>query len=239
MSSQASDRTDPSVTAAPGWPRPSSVAVLGGTGDLGGALARFLARQGLEIIIGSRDAQRAIVAASALRAEIAGAQVRGASLAEAAAAGALVVLAVPYAAHSATLAAVRDAVQGKILLDTTVPLRPPKVMRVQLPTAGCAAIETQQLLGDGVHIVSALQNIAASHLASGTVPDCDVLVTGDLEAARQVVIDLLQAGGLRAWHAGPLANSAAAEALTSVLIGMNRRYKFAGAGIRITDGRAH
>jgi NADPH-dependent F420 reductase len=112
-------------------------------------------------------------------------------------------------------------------------------MRVQLPAAGSAAVETQQRLGDGVRVVSALQNISAHYLAEGVVPDCDVLVTGDDEPARQLVIDLLTRGGLRAWHAGPLANSAAAEALTSILIGMNRRYKFKGAGIRITDGHAH
>lgn len=213
--------------------------MLGGTGDLGGGLARFLVRQGVEVIIGSRDGARAAAAAAQLRQEIPAARVSGAELAAAASAGELIALAVPYAAHAATLAVVRAAVQGKILLDTTVPLRPPKVMRVQLPAAGCAALETQQLLGEGVRVVSALQNISAIHLAAGSPPDCDVLVTGDSEAARQVVIELLQAGGLRAWHAGPLANSAAAEALTSILIGMNKRYKFPGAGIRITAGNAH
>lgn len=220
-------------------PHPGLIAVLGGSGELGGALARFLARQGVEIVIGSRDPARAVAAASAAAAEIPGSRLRGTTLQDAAASGELVALAVPYAAHAATLDAVRSAVQGKIFLDTTVPLRTPKVMRVQLPAAGSAAVEAQQMLGDGVRVVSALQNIAASHLASGTLPDCDVLVTGDNEAARQTVVDLLQGGGLRAWHAGPLANSAAAEALTSVLIFMNRRYQFSGAGIRVTDGQAH
>ena len=212
------------------------IAVLGGTGDLGGGLARFLVRQNHRVIIGSRDATRAAAAAEAIRSEIAAASVSGSSLVEAARAADLVALTVPYSAHQATLEAVRDAVQGKILIDTTVPLRPPKIMRVQLPAAGCAAVEAQQILGPEVRVVSALQNIAAEHLAAGSAPHCDVLVTGDDEAARQLVIDLLAAGGLRAWHAGPLANSAAAEALTSILIGMNRRYKFKGAGIRISDG---
>jgi hypothetical protein len=220
-------------------PLPRIVAVLGGTGDLGGGVARFLARQGIEVVIGSRDATRAAAAAAQLAAELPGASARGAGLAEAAQAGEVVVLAVPYAAHADTLAAVRDAVQGKILVDTTVPLRPPKVMRVQLPAAGSAAVEAQQALGEGVRVVSALQNISAHYLAEGVVPDCDVLVTGDSEPARQLVIELLARGQLRAWHAGPLANSAAAEALTSILIGMNKRYKFQGAGIRITDGASH
>lgn len=224
---------------APPLPLPTVVTVLGGTGDLGGGVARFLARQGIEVVIGSRDAARADAAAAQLRAELPGAKVRGTALAEAAQAGEVVFLAVPYAAHGDTLAAVHAAVQGKVLVDTTVPLRPPKVMRVQLPAAGSAAVEAQQRLGEAVRVVSALQNISAHYLAEGVVPDCDVLVTGDSEAARQLVIELLERGGLRAWHAGPLANSAAAEALTSILIGMNKRYKFKGAGIRITDGAAH
>lgn len=236
MSSTAA-ATSPAPKPPP-LPMPRTVTILGGTGDLGGGVARFLVRQGIEVVIGSRDAARAQAAAAALAAEVPGATARGAALADAARAGELVFLAVPYAAHADTLAAVRETVQGKILVDTTVPLRPPKVMRVQLPAAGCAAVETQRLLGDGVRVVSALQNISAHYLAEGIVPDCDVLVTGDDEASRQLVIELLARGGLRAWHAGPLANAAAAEALTSILIGMNRRYRFKGAGIRITDGGA-
>lgn len=210
------------------------VAILGGTGDLGGGLARFLLRQGVAVIIGSRDAERARHAAAELKAQFKDADVRGESLVDAAAAAGIVAITVPYSAHQATLAAVRDVAQGKLVLDTTVPLRPPKVLRVQLPAAGCAAVEAQHTLGEGVRVVAGLHNIAAAHLAAGTAPDCDVLVTGDKEADRQVIIDLLQAGGLRAWHAGPLANSAAAEALTSVLIGINKRYGIHGAGIRIT-----
>lgn len=210
--------------------------MLGGTGDLGGGIARFLVRQGIEVIIGSRDSSRAEAAAGAVANEIPGVRVRGAALADAADDAELVFLAVPYAAHAATLSTVRETVQGKIVVDTTVPLRPPKVMRVQLPAAGCAAVESQQLLGENVRVVSALQNVSAHYLTEGVVPDCDVLVTGDDEASRQLVIDLLARGGLRAWHAGPLANSAAAEALTSILIGLNKRYRFRGAGIRITDG---
>jgi hypothetical protein len=223
-------------TAPKSLPLPEVVAVLGGTGDLGGGVARFLVRQGVEVVIGSRDAARAAAAADTLMAEVPGARARGAALADAARTAEVAFLAVPYAAHAGTLTAVREAVQGKILVDTTVPLRPPRVMRVQLPAAGCAAVESQQLLGENVRVVSALQNISAHYLAEGVVPDCDVLVTGDDEASRQLVIDLLARGGLRAWHAGPLANSAAAEALTSILIGMNKRYRFQGAGIRITDG---
>ena len=111
---------------------------------------------------------------------------------------------------------------------------PPKVGTVQLPEGGCAAVNAQKMLGDGVQVVSAFQNVAADKLKSDEDLDCDILVTGDKLAARETVIGLVEDAGLRGWHAGPLANSAAAEALTSVIIQINRRYKIAGAGIRIT-----
>ncbi|MGB8328193.1 MAG: hypothetical protein WCE48_11515, partial [Steroidobacteraceae bacterium] len=143
---------------------------------------------------------------------------------------------VPYAAQRATLEAVKPALRGKILVDATVPLRPPKVGTVQLPAAGCAAVEAQALLGPEVRVVSAFQNIAAQKLFDDRAGESDVLVTGDDVAARDAVIGLVEAIGLKGWHAGPLANSAAAEALTSVLIQINRRYGAKGAGIRIVLG---
>jgi NADPH-dependent F420 reductase len=213
-----------------------ALAVLGGTGALGGALARAWARRGYAVTIASRSAERAVAAAAELRALEPGAQLDGADLSTAAARAAIVVLAVPYAAHRETLEAVRGALAGKILIDTTVPLRPPKVGTVQLPAAGCAAVEAQQLLGPEVRVVSAFQNIAARKLLEDQAADCDVLVAGDDPAAREAVIALIEALGLKAWHAGPLANSAAAEALTSVLIHINRRYGVKGAGLRIVLG---
>jgi predicted dinucleotide-binding enzyme len=92
----------------------------------------------------------------------------------------------------------------------------------------------QAILGDGVSVVSAFQNVGASHLREDHPVDCDVLVSGDKLAAREQVIALVEAAGMRGWHAGPLANSVAAEALTSILIGINKRYQIDGAGIRIT-----
>jgi coenzyme F420-0:L-glutamate ligase/coenzyme F420-1:gamma-L-glutamate ligase len=145
-------------------------------------------------------------------------------------------MAVPYAAHAGTLAQIREAVVGKIVIDTTVPLIPPKVGTVQLPAAGCAAVEAAQALGPEVRVVSAMQNVGAEKLAPGGHVDGDVLVCGDNAEAVGVVRDLLTELGLKSWHAGPLANSAASEALTSVLIQLNRRYKLGQAGIRITGG---
>ncbi len=149
--------------------------------------------------------------------------------------GALVVLTVPYAAHRATLEGLGDALRGKILVDVTVPLMPPHVARVQLPPEGSAAVAAQRLLGPEVKVVSAFQNVS-SHLLEtlAAAVDCDVLVCGDDKEARAVVVDLARAAGMRGIHGGALANSAAAEALTSVLIFINRRYGLKSSGIRFT-----
>jgi len=209
------------------------LAVLGGTGQEGGALARRWAQAGYPIVIGSRDKARAEAKAREILTRAPKAAVSGASLEDAARAGEIVVLSVPYAAHGVTLLAIRDAVQGKIVVDVTVPLVPPRVARVQLPAEGAAAVAAQQALGPDVKVVSAFQNVAA-HLLDhdGEVP-CDVLVCGDDKDARAEVVTLARDAGLRAFHGGALANSAAAEALTSVLIFLNGRYRTT-AGVRFT-----
>ena len=154
----------------------------------------------------------------------------------AAAAGEIVVMTVPFSNHRPTLEAVRDAVQGKIFVDVTVPLVPPKVSRVQMPPEGSAGKLAQEILGPEVQVVSAFQNVAADHLADFEHdPDCDVLVAGNAVAAREQVVELVEACGMKGWHVGPIDNAAVAEALTSVLIFMNKRYKSTGAGIRITN----
>ncbi|MDB5445237.1 MAG: npdG [Phenylobacterium sp.] len=211
----------------------TSISVIGGTGALGRAIALRLAAAGHPVWIGSRDAGRAEASAREVAAE-SGGDVRGAAYADAAAASYICFLAEPYAAQADTLAQLRDAVQGKIVVDTTAPLKPPKVGTVQLPPAGSAAVETARTLGPGVRVVSALQTIGAEKLAAGGSIDADVLVAGDDSESVEMVRELLSEIGLRSWHVGPLANSAAAEAMTSVLIQLNRRYKLGQAGIRIT-----
>lgn len=206
------------------------IAVIGGTGKLGAAIARRLAAAGRRVVIGSRSAEAAI----AMAAEI-GWRAQGAGNAEAAALGDLVIVTVPFTAQAATLADIAPHVAGKIVVDTTVPLMPPKVMRVQLPDDGSAAVRAQALLGEGVTVVSAFHNVAAHKLAHVDEEiDCDVLVFGDDKAARSRVVALAGDLGLRGVHGGALANSAAAEALTSVLIFINKTYQVDGAGIRIT-----
>ena len=212
-----------------------TIAILGGTGAVGAGLAWRWAKAGYPVIIGSRAAEKAEQAVREVAERAPGAALSGSENLAAAAAADIVVLTVPYANHGAMLEAVKDTVQGKIFVDVTVPLVPPKVSRVQLPDGGSVAKAAQEYLGPGVKVVSALQNVAASHLSDDHGgPDCDVLVCGDDADARQQVIELIEAAGLKGWHAGSIDNSVVAEALTSVLIFMNRRYKIDGAGIRIT-----
>ncbi len=215
-------------------PKPT-LAILGGTGDLGTGLARRWAKAGYSLVIGSRTADKAEAAAEALAALATGPKPRGLANRDAAAAGDVVILTVPFATAPAVLDDVKAAVQGKLFIDTTVPLMPPRVARVQLPPEGCAAVLAATRLGEGVRVVSAFHNVAAHKLEQVDLAlDCDVLVFGDKAEDREVAIRLAEALGVRGLHAGPLANSAAAEALTSVIIGINRTYKVDGASIRIT-----
>jgi 8-hydroxy-5-deazaflavin:NADPH oxidoreductase len=212
-----------------------TLAIIGGTGTLGSGLARRLAATGhYAILIGSRDPARAQAAAASLPTMAGAPAPRGASNAEAAKAGDVVLLAVPWANHPAILDEIKPHVTGKLVVDTTVPLVPPRVARVQLPPEGSAALASQLRLGDAVRVVAAFHNIAAHKLQKDEPIDCDVLIFGDDPKDRAVAASLAEAAGLRGVHAGPLANAVAGEALTSVLIGINRNYKVDGAGIRIT-----
>ncbi|MDH5737952.1 MAG: NADPH-dependent F420 reductase [Gammaproteobacteria bacterium] len=210
------------------------IAILGGTGDLGGGLARRWSRAGYTIIIGSRTLEKGQQAASDLLAEFPDLNVSGMENLEAARQADIVVLTVPFTHQVSTLETVRAGCIGKILVDVTVPLVPPKVGTVQMPERGSSAQMAQDVLGEDVDVVSAFQNVGAQHLREDHAIACDVLVTGDKRAAREKVIELVEAAGLKGWHAGPLANAAAAEALTSILITINRLYKIEGAGITIT-----
>lgn len=211
------------------------IAIVGGTGDLGSGLAKRWARAGHEIVVGSRDAGRAAETAAKFNEEAGTSSISGMENADAAAAADIVVLTVPYANHAPTLEAIRDKVKGKIVVDVTVPLMPPKVRTVQLPEGGSCAKAAQEQLGEDVRVVSAFQNVAAAHLADlDHAIDCDVLVCGNDPDARETVVKLAEDASMKAWHAGVIANSAIAEALTSGLIFMNGRYKIDGAGIRIT-----
>jgi NADPH-dependent F420 reductase len=207
----------------------ASIAVIGGTGHLGKGIARRLAKAGHEVTIGSRAAEKA----EAIAAEM-GHGVKGAANDDAAQGKDVVIVTVPYETQAATLKQIRDKVGSAIVVDTTVPLVPPKVMRVQLPAAGCAAAEAREHLGPDVRFVTAFHNVAAHILDSDARVDCDVLVFSDDVEARKTVVALIGDMDLRGLSGGGLVNSAAAEALTSILIYMNKTYAADGAGIRFT-----
>ncbi|MDG1462446.1 MAG: NADPH-dependent F420 reductase, partial [Gammaproteobacteria bacterium] len=192
------------------------------------------AQAGNKVIIGSRDAERAAETAADINSKLDKDIAEGMDNLSAAEAGEIVVLTIKFNHQRSTLEQLHDAVQGKIVVDTTVPLVPPKVARVQLPPEGSASIITQQILGENVRVVSAFQNIAADSLPGDAPINCDVLVTGDKKDAREAVVQVARASGMRAWHAGPIANSVAAEAMTSLLIHLNKQFPGAHTGIKIT-----
>lgn len=206
------------------------IAVLGGTGALGSGLVRRWVAAGYSVIIGSRSAEKAAEAAKGYN----NSRVLGADTAFAAGKADIVVIAVPYSSHSETLTEIRDLVQGKIVIDAVVPLVPPKVSLVQLPKEGSASMIAQSILGEGVRVIAAYHNVGAAKLAADGPVECDVLICGNDQEAREITVTLTQDAGLRGVEAGPLPNSVAVEAMTSILIGINRRYKIDCAGIRIT-----
>lgn len=211
------------------------IAILGGTGNEGSGLALRWARAGYDVAIGSRQLDKAHTAAAELNELLGKELIHGMINQEAAAWADIVVLTVPYAAHAAILAEIRDAVQGKVFVDVTVPLNPQNVRRVRMPAAGSATLEAQQILGPQVKVVAAFQNISAAHLKDlEHEADCDVLVCGNDREAKQQVIELAREAGFWGWDAGPLENSMVVEGLTSILIHLNIEHKVKSSGLRIT-----
>ena len=211
-----------------------SIGVLGGTGKEGKGLSYRWAKAGYRILIGSRSIEKAAAAALELQEMLAGkAFIEGMTNLEAAQTADIVVLTVPYSAHRETLEGVKEALQGKILVDVTVPLVPPKVTKVQMPPAGSAAQEAHEILGENVQVTSAFQNISYGHLLLDEPVECDVLVTGTSKEARLETLKLVTAAGLTGWDAGPIENSMVVEGMTSVLIGINKQLGLNSVGIKI------
>jgi len=221
-----------------------TIAIIGGTGKEGKGLAFRWAKTGYHVIIGSRTPEKARSTAAELITLLSGTPdssmllsptvyLDSADNLTAAQHADILVLTVPYAAHRSTLESIREAAQGKILVDVTVPLVPPKVTKVQMPPSGSAAQEAREILGEGVEVVDAFQNISYEHLLAEKSVECDVLVTGSSKEARQQVLELVKAAGMTGWDAGPLENSVVVEGLTSVLIHLNKQYGLRSSGIRI------
>ncbi len=211
------------------------LAILGGTGKEGAGLAMRWALAGYEVIIGSRSEDKAKTRAAEMNEELGGDWLRGLSNAAAAKAADWVVLSVPYGAHRATLESVAEWCRGKVVIDLTVPLRPPEIAAVNLPAGAAAALEAQAILGADVLVAAAFQNVSAVKLRQlDREVDCDVLVCADAVEAKQAAMRLAEAAGMRGLDAGPLKNAVAVESLTPLLLHINRTYGTAGAGIRIT-----
>jgi len=212
-----------------------TIAILGGTGKEGKGLAYRWAKAGYRILIGSRTPEKARATAQELLDRLGGeAHLEGLSNVEAAQRADIVALTVPYAAHRETLESVKSALLGKILVDVTVPLVPPKVTKVQMPQAGSAAQEAHEILGEEVQVTSAFQNISYEHLLHDEPVECDVLVCGTSKEARAEALKLVVAAGLIGWDAGPIENSVVIEGLTSILIHINKQYGSTQAGIKLT-----
>lgn len=210
------------------------IAIVGGTGNEGAGLALRWLKAGHTIIIGSRDAARAHAKAEEVGAR-AGGEVTGMTNVEAAYAGEVVVLALPYAGLATTLPELKQACQGKVVVSSVVPLTFSGGRLFTPPPIGSAAEEVQQLLGPGARVVAAFHHIAAHELAAVDHPiGSDLLLCGDDQAAKQRVAELGASVGLRAIDVGPLSNAGPLEGITALLATINRRYKVKGAGVRIT-----
>lgn len=210
------------------------IGIIGGTGKEGKGLAVRWARAGHQVVVGSRDADRARAAAADLS-TLAGATIGGDANEGCVAQAEVVLLAVPYAAHADTLRALAPSLEGRVLIDITVPLRPPAVRTVHLPPGGAAALEAQAIVGPATPVVATLHHVSSAHLADPHhVFDADVLFCCDDARARDLIGPLLRDLGLTPVDAGALANAVALEALTPVLLHINRAYKVPGSGVRIT-----
>lgn len=215
------------------------IAILGGTGEQGPGLALRWALAGEEVIIGSRQKEKGEKVAAELNQELGQElgqnMLHGTDNVTAAAAADIVVLTVPYSAHVATLESVKDQLQGKIFVDVSVPLDPDNARKVVMPPAGSATQEAKEILGDGVSVICALQNISAHLLRDVKAEiDCDVLVCGTPKEARETVIGLIEKLNIQAVDVGPIEAASLIEPITALLIRLNIRNKVHSAGIRIT-----
>jgi NADPH-dependent F420 reductase len=211
------------------------ISILGGTGDQGPGMAMRWAKAGIDVIIGSRQQEKAQGVAAELNRELGQDLIQGMANPEAAAAADVVALTVPFSAHQATIESVQEHLSGKVFIDVCVPLDPDNPRKMKPPAAGSATEEAQALLGDAVKVVAAFQNVSASELRELDHDiECDVLICGNDREARQTVMELVKQMGLHPVDAGLAYNANVVESLTALLIGLNIRNKVKGSGVRIT-----
>lgn len=211
------------------------IAIIGGTGKEGKGLAYRWAKAGFEVIIGSRQIEKAKSSADEINSilDLKINQVKALENNMAAEEGDLVVLTVPFEFHVPMLQQIKDKIHGKILIDVTVPLVPPKVTKVQMPPTGSAGLEAKSIVDASTEVVTAFQNISYERLLSSEDIGCDVLVCGTSKDARRSVIELIEKAQMVGYDAGPIENSVVVEGLTSILIGINKEYGVKTAGIKV------
>ncbi len=212
----------------------TTLAIIGGTGKEGSALAARFAKAGISVIIGSRDPAKAQSTASALNQRLRISTIEGYSNRDAAARSQVVLLSIPFEGMQPILEDIRDAAQGKIIINIASALDPERKSRARVPAAGSITAQVQQFFGPSAKVVAAFQNISPELLESLEEIDSDVLVCGGDKEARTTVIELIRRAGIEAFDAGVLANAVAVETITAVLIAVNIKYKIKGAGIRLT-----
>ena len=216
------------------------IAILGGTGDQGLGIAIRFVQAGENVIIGSRKAEKAVDEIKELLKEKNLDNIEGLSNEDAAKKGDILILTVPITAQKPTLESVKEFVNGKIFVDATVPLQSNlggTPMTYFIPWEGSAAEETEAILkGNGAKIVSAFNNISSSSLMNfNEKVDCDCLISGDDADSKKIVSELIEKiPGIECIDAGPLEQARTVERITSLLIGLNIRYKTHYGGLRIT-----
>ena len=213
-----------------------SVAIVGGTGNLGSALALRLGAPGVKIIIGSRDAEKAKSVVASLKPRLRAGEMLGMTNREAVKDANFVVIAVPYEGQAQMVQDLKGQVAGKVIIDTVVPLNKVKPF---VPPAGSALQEAQQILGDEAPVIGALHNISAVDLGDVESSLGDVLVCGDDSEAKQKVMEIITRIGATAYDAGPASNAYVIEGLTGVIIALNRKYKSKHGSIKITGIGSH
>lgn len=216
-----------------------TLAILGGTGPQGQGLALRFARAGVPVALGSRDADRATEIARELSAKLPAdsAAITGHDNAGAVeAASEMVILALPWSGHNATLNAIKDNLVGKILIDIVVPLKEGDPKKVDMPPEGSATEAAQAIVGPDIPVMGALHNVSA-HTLNDLDADinCDVLVCGNGLAPRKTVMELVEKLGVTAYNAGDAEAARCIEAITPILIRINisKAVPFSHAGLKI------
>jgi NADPH-dependent F420 reductase len=211
-----------------------TIAIVGGTGNLGSALALRLGAPGVKIIIGSRDAEKAKNVVATLKPRLRAGELEGMTNRDAVKGAEFVVIAVPYEGHAQMVSDLKGQLGGKTVIDTVVPLNKGKPF---VPPAGSALLEAQQILAGEAPVVGALHNISAVDLGEVDAPLGDVLVCGDNLEAKNKVMEIIERIGARAFDGGPATNAYVVEGLTGVIISLNRKYKSKHGSIKITGIR--